>query len=128
MGGQHVVLNEIVSGSMKLVRPALRDLIEDDSPNSVLGGEGGGADLHLAYALECSRIRILAMRKRGRSSVSNHVAVWQVAIDRHYLTGIRGTLLAGIVAQIGAAAGTGQQDREVLPVLRYLRQRHHGLR
>src|SRR5215470_14794368 len=125
MGGQHVVLNEIVSGPMKLIRPALADLIEDNSANPVLGREGGSVNLQLAHVLESFRIRILAMRERRGRSIRNDVAVRQVAIDRHYLTGIGRTLTAASVVQIGTAAGTGQQDREVLPVLRYLRQSDH---
>ena len=125
MGGQHVILNKIVRGSVKLIGPAFADLVEDNSADAVLGGERGGVDLQLGHILESRRIRILTMGERGRRPVGDDVAVGQIAIDRDFLTGIGGSLGAASVPQVGTAAGAGQQDGEVLPVLGDLGQRDH---
>ena len=45
MSGQHVILNEIVRGPVKLFGPAFADLVEDNSADAVLGRKRGGVDL-----------------------------------------------------------------------------------
>src|ERR1051326_7401293 len=90
--GKGIVLNVVVSCSVKSVGPALGDLIEDDPANAILSREGGSIDLQFAHILKHCRIRILAVRKGGRSSVGNDVAVRQIAIDGDFLAWVRRAL------------------------------------
>ena len=74
---------------MKLASAALADLVEDGAANTVLRRKRRSVDLQFGNGLKHRGIGILAMRKRGRRSIRQNVAVRQVAVDRDYLAWIR---------------------------------------
>ncbi len=107
---------------METAGTALRDLVKDDSADAILRRKMIGVHLEFGDILKHCGIRVLAMRKRGRRSIRKNVAIRQVAIDRHVLARIRRALVSA-----NGAAGAWQQDHEVLPILRDLRQLRHRL-